>query len=593
MLHPLDLTVVDVAFGRRPADSVLLGGQLVNVITGEIYVADIATASGTVALVGDVQHLIGPDTVVIDAHGRFVVPGLIDGHQHVEDSRMSVSTFCDAVVPAGTTSIYTGFDHIAAVAGLPGVRAFLDEAEPLPLNVFWGSPFRLPYTDPESTIGFRYTEAQHAEAMSWPECIGVWELCPDFLEQGDATTIAGIRIAREHGLGVYGSVPWAGDRMDVVSAHTAAGLRVDHEAYTQEELLEKMRLGLSILIRDSPIEHFLPPLIGLLVDRPELASRVGFCTDQANATDVAANGHISRLVREAIAAGIPPITAIQMATINTASIYRIDHVVGSLSPGRLADALLVDDLEQLSIAAVVSKGLVVARDGQMLTASIAPPRPDLLVGAFPREPTTAAEFEIAAATADGDAQVLVMQLTDNAFHRTGREATLPVANGVVQPSASDDIAVIAYVERFGKLTTAPGLAFVSGFGLQSGAIASSCTPDDDNILCVGTNPADMALAVNTLIEIGGGDVAVDGGVVTALLPLPVGGIVSDLPAGKLAEAQAFLDQAVSDLGCPITPPFMFLGVLCITGVPDYGMSENGLIDARTHQVVDIVLSPVG
>lgn len=588
MKHPFDETLIDTATGRRPADLVLLGGRLVNVCTGEIHETGIAVVNGQVATLGDVEHLIGDATVVHQLNGRYVMPGFLDGHQHLEDSRMSVSGFSDAVVPVGTTSIVSGLDHIAAVAGPRGVRTFLDEAAGVDLSVFWAAPFRLPYTDPPSTVGRRWTEAEHRETQEWAECIGVWELSPDFVTVKDPDTLAAVRLARERGLGVYGSVPWAADGMDVVAAHAGAGLRVDHEAYTQDELLAKMRLGLHVLIRDSPAEHFLPPLVGLFVDRPELAHRVGFCTDQASVRDVRANGHISRLVREAVAAGVPPVTAVQMATINTAAIYRIDHIVGSITPGCRADLLVAEDMERFDFTHVYVAGRLVARDGRMLKPTTPPPRPAFLIAPFPREGVDAAELSITATAPRVDA--LVMELTDNAFHRRSRVASLSTHHGIVLPDATQDVALLAYVERFGKTDGPPGTAFVSGFGLRQGALATSCSPDDENILCVGTDAADMACAINTLIACGGGDVVVSGGSVRALLELPVGGIVCDLSPDELAREQDRLELAAREAGCTRDNPFMFLGILGITAIPDYGMSEHGLIDARTHQVVHPVLT---
>jgi len=544
--------------------------------------------NGLVAALGEVGHLVGDSTVVHRLDGQYVMPGFLDGHQHLEDSRLSVSGFSDAVVPAGTTSIVSGLDHIAAVSGLRGVRAFLDEAADADLSVFWAAPFRLPYTEPASTIGMRWTEAEHRVAQAWPECIGVWETCPGFVTGKDPDTLAAIRLARERGLGVYGSVPWAADNMDTVAAHVGAGLRVDHEAYTQDELLAKMRLGLHVLLRDSPAEHFLPPLVGLFVDRPQLSHRVGLCTDQASVRDIRANGHISRLVREAVAAGIPPVTAVQMATINCASIYRIDHAVGSITPGRRADMLVAEEMENFDFTRVYVSGRLVARDGRMLKPTAPPRRPEFLIAPFPRLQLKAAELSIAAAPPNVD--VLVMELTDNAFHRRSRVASVSTRDGAVLPDAAQDIALVAYVERFGSTDGPPGKALVSGFGLQRGALATSCSPDDENIMCVGADAADMALAINTLISCGGGDVVVQGGEVRALLKLPIGGIVCDLPPEELAAEQDKLEIAARAAGCTKDNPFMFLGNLAITGIPDYGMSEFGLIDASTHQVVNTVLA---
>lgn len=581
----LDMDLVDVAMGRRPADVVFNGGQVVLVQTGEIVYADIAVASGRIAHVGDVSAAVGPETVVHDVSGQFILPGLIDGHLHPENSRLGPRAISDVLVEAGTTTIFTGLDHIAAAAGRAGVRAALDEFAGLDLNILWGSPFRLPYTEPASTINFRWSLDDHEEALDWPECIGLWELCPDFLTDHDPTTVQAIKAATDRGLGVHGSVPGAAGEHKV-AAHVSAGLRVDHEADDVEQLLEKLRLGLFVMIRDSPVEPVLSNLIGLVVDNPHLAHHVGFCTDAFFLEDVRANGHVSKLVADAIKAGVPPMTAIQMATINTARAYRVDHAVGMLAPGRRADLLVTSSLTELTQPTVFVAGRLHRRS----TAPTSLTRSPLHVDRFDRELLTPTDFAIPNTEESDRVRCRVIEMTDNAFARTACEMVVKARDGVIELDPASDLAVCAYVVR--GTDAGPGLGLVTGFKLSDGAIATSSTPDDENILCVGRNPEDMAAAVNALIEQGGGDVVVVGGQVRALLPLPIAGIMSDLDPERFAPAQAALHRAVKDLGCDLAgDPFLYLGILAITGLPEIGMSEHGPVDFESRSVVPVIIAP--
>jgi adenine deaminase len=582
----LNERLIDVALRRQHADAVLLGGRVVVVHTGEVIDADIAVVGRQIAIVGSIEGLVGPDTEVHDVDGQFVMPGFIDGHLHPENSRLSIRAFADVLVAAGTTSIVTGFDHLAAVGGLDAVRSALDDAAETDLQVFWAAPFRLPYTMPESTISVRWTPAEHQVAQSWPECIGTWELCPDWLTRGDPNTLAALRMATENRLGIFGSVPAAGESLDLVAAHVGAGMRIDHEAYDGPELLAKLRLGMSALIRDSRVEPFLHKLIGVLIERPELSHLVGFCTDGFDVRDVLEEGHISRLARDAVQLGLDPVTAVQMATINTARAYGIDGMVGSLTPGARADIVVCPDLTSFRPSRVFSAGRLVAEDGQKLNPW-APAEP-VTVDPFGRHPVQPAQLRISTDLA-GTIRARAIELTENAFHRTLGDVSVTTEEGSVIPDPTRDVALLAYVNRTGAISD-PGMALVSGFGLRGGAMATSSTPDDENILCVGTNPADMAIAINHLISAGGADVVVEGGEVRAALALPIAGLMSDLAPTDVAKAQDVVEAAARDLGCRVVEPFRFLGLLAITGLPEVGMSEQGLIDGVTREVLSTVRS---
>ncbi len=583
-----DLALVDVALGRSPADLVIRGGNLVNVFTEEIYPADVAVRGSKIAAVGDVSGQTGPATRVVDAAGSFLVPGLIDGHLHVECGKLSVTMFANAVVPLGTTSIVSGLDQIFVVAGLEGVREFLDEAALGPLGLFWGAPSKLPYTFPESTVGHTFGPAEHALAQQWPECVGLWETVQEFVFERDPKVLEAMDLAARRRLPVLSCAPLAEGAK--IAALACAGFRAAHECYSAEETLAKLRNGMYAMIRESSVAHFLTENLRVITEHKAKADRIGFCTDDVSATDILSRGHLDHLVRMAIAQGLEPMRAIQMATINCAQIYQIDHLVGSISPGRMADVLLVDDLAEFRARQVVAKGALVASGGEMIVPARPPARSPRLLQTVSVEPVKPADLNVRVDRGAASVRVLSMAMSEEVpFVRKRREALLDVRDGIVLPDVERDVLYVTVVERYGKSSRRP-VAFVSGFGLRAGAMASSASPDDNNILCVGTNPADMAAAVNHLAAEGGGQVVVRDGEVLAFLALPIGGIVADLPPRDMARMEARLDEAARGLGCRLPSPFMYLIFLSIAAIPDYAITDLGLIDCVSLQVISPLLT---
>jgi adenine deaminase len=587
----MDVGLLDAAAGVRPADLVVTGGRLVNVFTEEIYPADVAVAGERIVAVGDVSEYRGEGTAVIDAAGHHLVPGLIDGHIHLECSKLSVTMFASTVLPFGTTSVISGLDQIFVVAGLAGVREFLDEARHTPLSLFWAAPAKAPYTFPESTVGFTFGPEQHREAHAWPECVGIWETVQEFITERDEKVLGALDLAARSRLPVLGCAPMAsGKRLATLQC---AGVRADHECYSAAETLEKLRSGMYVMLRESSVAHFLDENIKAITEGGAKTDRVGFCTDDVTAYDVLRQGHLDRLVRMAIGHGIEPLKAIQMATINCAQIYRIDDQLGSISPGRLANILMVGDLAAFKVERVIAKGRLVAENGQMIRPAEPPSRSERLLQTFQNQRAQPSDFLI---RVDGNAKavrVLSMRMSEDVpFVRTRHEATLAVQDGVVHPDLDQDVLYVTVVERFGKTSHHP-MAFISGFGLQDGAMASSASPDDNNILCIGTNPADISEAVNRVAGAGGGQVVVRGGEVLAWLPLPIGGIVADLPPEEMAIQEAKLDGAARQLGCPFASPFMYMIFLSVTAIPDYAMTDLGLIDCVNLRVVTPILEPAG
>lgn len=573
--------------GELKADLVVKGGKLVNVISEEIYPADVAIFGDRIIATGEVGSYLGPDTRTINASGKYLCPGMIDGHLHVECSKMSITSFAKAVVPLGTTAIISGLDQILVVAGLEGAREFLDEAKAGPLKVFWGAPCKTPYTLPRSNVGHYFGPQDHESTHHWPECVGIWETVREFIQEMDGDVLSALEIAKKSRLPVLGCAPMARGRN--LNSYLAAGVRLDHESYTPEEMLEKLRNGMFVVIRESSISHFLNENLRLVTEMGIKATRrISFCTDDVVASDILSRGHLDNMVRMALAMGIPPLTAIQMATINSAEAYRIDHLVGSIAPGRIADILVVDDLRRFTVERVIANGKLAAEKGS-LTAPLEPPvRSRTLTQTFKAEPIAPQEIRVPSQSRHGNTRVLAMAVSpDQIFVRKRFDVSLPVLDGAVQADPAQDVQYVTVVERYGRTRNRP-TAFVSGFGLRSGALATSTAPDDNNIVCVGTNPEDMAAAINQIIASNGGQIVVDRGRTVSFLPLPIGGIVSDLEPKEMAKREAELDDAARSLGCRLPWPFMYMFVLQITAIPDYAITDLGPIDCVNLKVFDPV-----
>ena len=362
-----------------------------------------------------------------------------------------------------------------------------------------------------------------------------------------------------------------------LAGYVSAGVRLDHESYEVTEALEKLRNGMFILIRESSISHFLKENIQLATKHaPEAAHRVSFCTDDVVATDVLKRGHLDNMVRMAIREGVDPMEAIQMATINSAVALQIDHKVGLVAPGRQADIVLVDSPETFNVEEVIAKGEFVAQGRKMLKPVARPARPKFLTETMKVAPVSADDLKV---RARGEkVKVLSMNMSlDVPFVRNRRDAVLSAANGVVLPDTKQDVLYVSVIERYGKTTNKP-VAFVSGFGLKYGAMATSTAPDDNNIVCIGTNPEDMAAAINWIIEKGGGQAFVKEGEVIVGLELPIGGIVSDIDPIEMAAKEDALDQAARDAGCLLEWPFMNMFVLSITAIPEFAITDMGAVD---------------
>ncbi|MGB0405246.1 MAG: amidohydrolase family protein, partial [Fusobacterium sp.] len=468
--------------GVYPADLVISKGTLVNVMSSEIYPADIAIYKDTIVAIGDVRDYIGDNTKIIDASGKYITPGLIDGHIHSECSKLSITSYAKAVVPCGTTSMISGLDEYISVSGLEGLKEIFEEIKKSPLKVFWGAPHQTPYTIPQSTISYNFTKEVHEEVQKWPECFGIWETVREFIQEEDENTLGAIAEASKNRLPVFGCAPMA--RGKELNGYLCGGVRLDHESYDHKEVVEKMRNGMHMLIRESSVTHFLKENIKAVTEvNRAFARRVSFCTDDVTATDVLEKGHLDNIVKLSIKEGVDPITAIQMATINSAEAYRIDHLIGSVSPGRIADILLVDNLEEFKVDTVIVNGKIVAKNKKLTYELKAPKRSKLLTSKLKCNKVSKEDFEYKVKQKKGKVKVLSMNVI-GPFVRKRRDVLLEVENNIIKPDIENDVLMVSVLERFGKNGN-KSLAFCSGWKLKKGAMASSAAPDDNNIVVLG------------------------------------------------------------------------------------------------------------
>lgn len=578
---------IDAGAGRIKADMAVVGGTLINVNTSEYYAADVAIYKGKiVAVESDISDYIDENTKIIDAKGKYLAPGLIDCHIHVECSKMSITRFAEAVVPHGTTSIVSGLDEYISVLGVDGLEKIFEEIDASPMKVFWALPYKTPYTIPKSTIAYNVTAKDHAKYHQDSRCFGIWELVREAVKTKDQDTLEAICLARKYHRPIFGCSPLATGKE--LNEYLMSGVRVDHESYDHKEFLEKARKGMHTIIRESAVTKFLTENIRAITEgAPGMARHTSFCSDDVHARGILKEGHIDHMVHLAIKCGASPMTAIQMATINAAEAYQIDDLVGSIAPGKDADILLVDQPGTFNVQTVISKGMLITENGENKFDYVTPLRDEALLHTVKHAPLTADDFATHVDISEGTALVETIN-SIGPFMRKRRDVELPVVNGIVQPSAEKDVALVSVVERFG-INGNVSKGFISGWSFKKGAIATTSSPDDNNLVVAGANTEDMALAANTLIENGGGQIVVIDGKIVSFLPLPIAGIASDLTPEELAKKENELDEAAKSIGSTLPDPIFYLSFLPITAIPDLAITDGGNVDYTKLSYFDPIL----
>ena len=584
-------TLAAVAQGQKPADVVIRDAKLVNVCTAEIQEGiDVAIAQGRIAYLGSAEHCIGESTQVIDAQGQYIAPGFLDGHIHVESSMMGVGEYARAVVPHGTTGIYMDPHEICNVLGLDGVKVMDEDAHRTPLKTMITTPSCVPAVPGFEDTGSFIGPEDVAETMSWPSVVGL----------GEMMNFPGILGGTDHAHGEVGATLEAGkivtghysmpetDRG--LNAYIAWGVRCCHESTRAEDALAKMRFGMYAMLRYGSAWKDLPVLAEAVTGNDIDTRYAVLVSDDTHPHTLVADGHLDHIVRTAVELGIDPVTAIQMVTINCAQCFQMDHDLGSIAPGKCADIVFLDNLEDLRVTRVLIDGDVVAENGK--------PTFDLEPFVFPAWVTHSMHLGL-----DITPETFAVPVPEGASNTAARIRTievipgkvgtfethvdLPVVEGLLESDTGLDVLKTFVFERHHETGTF-GYGFVKGFGIKRGAMASTVAHDAHNLLVVGTNDDDMALAANTLASCGGGMAVVADGEILGLVELPIAGLMDALPAEELSAKVHALEGAWEKIGCTMPSPFMTMALIPLACLPELRLTNRGLVDCTTFQFASLL-----
>jgi len=591
-------SLIDVSMGREPADTVIRNGKWVNVYSGEIIAAtDIAIKHGRFAYVGpDASHTISPTTQVIEANDRYLVPGLCDAHMHVESGMVTVTEFSRAVIPHGTTSMFIDPHEIGNVLGMAGVQLMHDEAMGMPINVYVQMPSCVPSAPGLEHAGAEFGEAEVQEAMQWPNIIGLGEVM-NFpgVTQGDSTMLGEIAATQSMNKTVGGHYA-SPDLGPAFHAYAASGAADDHEGTRLEDVIARVRQGMRAMLRLGSAWYDVAPQIKAVTEHGLDPRNIILCTDDSHSGTLINEGHMNRVVRHAIAQGLKPITAIQMATLNTAQHFGLERELGSIAPGRRADLFLTSDLTQLPIEMVLARGDVVAENGAL---SIDIPKanyPESAINTVHLGRTlTADDFAIQAKLHGVDANaesanVRVIGVIENQAPTEALIRSVPVKQGLLDMNPNLDVCQIALVERH-RATGAVVNAFVSGFGYKVPcAMASTVAHDSHHMIVVGTDRKLMAQAANRLGEVGGGVTLFTDAGEAAMVELPIAGLMSNERAEVVAEKAQQLVTAMRQCGCELNNAYMQHSLLALVVIPQLRLSDVGLIDVVEFKPTSLVVN---
>ncbi len=560
--------LISVAKGELPADLVLANARVVNVFTGEVEPGSVAICGDRIAGVGDYHQ--GKE--VLDLAGRYLAPGLINGHTHVESSMLDIGQYARAVVPQGTLAVVTDLHEIANVRGRDGIRYVLNHARRLPLDIFLMAPSCVPATNLE-TSGASLSPGDIRRVLRWRGVIGLGEVMnfPGVLS-GDASILSKIDLARDKI--VDGHAP--GVTRKELNAYIAAGIHSDHESVSLEEAGEKLGRGMYIMIREGSSEKNLDTLLPLITDRTY--KRCLFVVDDRSCVDLLRDGDIDGVVRRAIHLGLDPVRAIQLATINPAEYFRL-HGLGAVAPGYMANLIVLGDLAGFQIDMVFYQGRLVARQGKPLFPTYRT-RGRGLTETMNIKPF---DIERLVLIASGETEPVIEVVPGQIITRK-RIEEVEVSDGVIVPDTDRDILKLVVVERH-RATGNIGLGLVTGFGLNRGALASSIAHDAHNIIAVGTGDADIFTAIKEIERLNGGLVVAAGGRVLASLELPIAGLLSDEPLEAVVAKLEKLERLAKDLGTTLASPFSALSFLALPVIPELKLTDLGLVDVNAFKLI--------
>lgn len=588
-LSKVSQTLIQVALGEKPADLVLKQGTLVNVITGELNEnVDVAISGNRIAYVGNADHTIGPDTEVIELNGKYLAPGLMDGHMHVESTMLTVTEFARMALTKGTTSIFMDPHEMANVFGKEGVRYMHEEGQKLPLHVFTTFPSCVPSTADLEDAGASITVEDVEEGLTWDGVVGLGEMMnfPGIVNR-DPLMIGVVNATIDAGKTVTGHFPDGTDQM--LQAYLVSGADSCHETINREKALEKLRLGMYLMIREGSAWHDVKELAKVITIDKVNTEQIMLVTDDIYPQTLVEKGQVNHVVRRAIEEGVDPVTAIKLASINTARYFKLADDYGSVSPRKVADIIILDELETMEPTLVIADGKIVAQDGKLII--------DLPTYEYPahvkdsvhvKRAVEASDFIIKTDATTDRVTANVIEVIENSARTKRTQFELKVeSDQTIVTDIDQDVIKLACLDRHHKSGDI-SVAFAHGFKLKKGAVASTVAHDSHNLLVMGTNDEDMAFAANYLVELGGGMVVVEDGKVLAEVPLPVAGLMSDQRAEVVVEQVEKLEQAWKDLGCPIHAPFMTFSLIALPVIPDIRITNRGLVDVVKFDFIPVI-----
>ncbi len=581
-------TLVDTAMGREKADLVVRNASLVNVNSGEILEEqDVAVKSDRIALVGNCTHTIGPHTQVIDAKGKYLVPGFIDGHVHIESAMVTPTQFVRAVAPHGTTTVFVDPHEITNVLGLDGVRLFLEEARTLPMKILVTLPSCVPAAPGFETSGAAIGPREVETAMGWKGVVALGEMMnyPGVLSSDEkvhaeiSATLRAHRVVEGHAVDLLNGK---------LAAYTAAGITSCHESTKKIHAMQKIRLGMYAMLREGSAWRDVADTIRSITEEKMDPRHVCLVTDDREPSSILREGHVDHVVRRAIEEGVNPVTAIQMATLNVADHYECARELGSISPARYADMLILDKLTTVDVNTVISDGKVICRNGKLLVDIKPSTYPDFARKSVHLKELPTSEALVVKAKASGTVRVRTIGVIGGSAYTRSLESESRVKNGEVTVDPDADLAKIAVFERH-HASGRSAVGFVKGFELKEGAVASTVAHDSHNLVVAGTNDDDMLWAVKALVDVGGGLVAVKGRKILAQVPLPIGGLMSDKPVEVVSDEVERLKDAWVKLGCSLPSPYMTLSLTTLSVIPELRITDKGLLDAVNFKFLNPVI----
>ena len=581
-------TLVNVAAGRAPADMVLRGGRVVNVHTREVLEGwQVAIVEGRFAYVGpDASHCIGPDTDVIELGGKYLIPGLCDGHMHIESGMLTPAEFASAVIPHGTTTMFTDPHEIANVLGLAGVRMMHDEALIQPISIFTQMPSCAPSAPGLETTGYEIGPDDVAEAMTWPGIVGLGEMM-NFpgVASGSQQMLAEIAATQNAGKTVGGHYA-SPDLGPDFHAYAAGGPADDHEGTCEADAIARVRQGMRSMMRLGSAWYDVETQITAVTEKGLDPRNFILCTDDCHSGTLVNDGHMNRVLRHAIACGCDPLVALQMCTINTATHFGLERELGSIAPGRRADLVVTSDLTELPVETVIALGQVVAEDGKLKVDCPHYDWPDTARNTVNMAPVTAEKFEIKAPTGAETVRAKVIGVVENQAPTEALTRDIAVKQGLLEPDGA--VCQIALVERH-RGTGGVVNALVEGFGYTGAmAMASTVAHDSHHMIVVGTDRAQMALAANRLAEVGGGVTVFKEGEELALVELPIAGLMSDSPAREVSAKADQMVAAMQACGCNLNNAYMQHSLLALVVIPSLRISDLGLVDVSKFELTDLI-----